>query len=172
MTRLLGLDPGLRHTGWGVLDSDGPRLRFVACGTVDSNAADPIASRLRGLYDGLEAMIARLEPVEAAVEETVVNVNALTSLQLGHARGVVVLAAARAGLAVSEYAASRVKRAVAGTGRASKEQVAMMVRALLPGAGDARPDAMDALAVAICHAHTRATLARLVPGRRLATGAA
>jgi crossover junction endodeoxyribonuclease RuvC len=161
VTRLLGLDPGLRHTGWGVVESDGVRLRFVACGTVDSAGDDGLAARLRAIYEGVEAVIRELRPAEAAVEETVVNVNALTSLRLGHARGVIVVAAARAGLAVTEYAASRVKRAVTGNGSASKDQVAMMVRTLLPGAVTVRPDALDALAVALCHAHTRATLARI-----------
>lgn len=164
--RLLGLDPGLRHTGWGVVDSDGTRLRFVACGSVDSDNAASLAVRLKGIYDGLEEIIRHFAPCEAAIEETVVNVNALSSLKLGHARGVVVLAAARGGLAVTEYAAKRVKRSVTGTGSATKDQVAMMVRTLLPGVREGRADALDALAVALCHAHTRTTLQRLVPGRR------
>jgi len=170
VTRLLGLDPGLRHTGWGVVDCDGTRLRFVACGSVDSDGSASLAVRLKGIYEGLEEIIARFAPSEAAIEETVVNVNALSSLKLGHARGVVVLAAARAGLGVSEYAAKRVKRSVTGTGAATKDQVAMMVRTLLPGVGEGRADAMDALAVALCHAHTRATLVRIVPGRRQLAG--
>jgi crossover junction endodeoxyribonuclease RuvC len=159
--RLLGLDPGLRHTGWGVVEADANRLRFVACGVVDSDASAAIAIRLRAIYDGLAAVIRDFGPAEAAVEETVVNLNASSSLKLGHARGVVVLAAAHAGLLVSEYAAKRVKRAVTGTGAASKEQVAHMVGVLLPGSQAAARDASDALAVAICHAHCRATAHRL-----------
>lgn len=159
--RLLGLDPGLRHTGWGVIEVLGTRLRFVACGAVDSASADDLATRLVTLYDGLGTVIERFAPLEAAVEETVVNVNASSSLKLGHARGVVVLAAARAGLAVSEYASKRVKRSLTGTGAASKDQVAMMVRTLLPGATEGSRDATDALAVAICHAHVRSTTARI-----------
>jgi crossover junction endodeoxyribonuclease RuvC len=161
--RLLGLDPGLRHTGWGVIDAEANQLRFVACGTVDSRSADDLPLRLRTLYGGLLEVIEEFVPVEAAIEETVVNVNASSSLKLGHARGVVVLAAANAGLRVSEYAAKRVKRAVTGTGAAAKEQVGMMVRMLLPGAVSVSADALDALAVAVCHAHSRATEMRLVP---------
>jgi crossover junction endodeoxyribonuclease RuvC len=170
--RLLGLDPGLRHTGWGVIDAGAAKLRFLACGVVDSDATTDLASRLRTLYDGVARVIAEFAPRETAVEETVVNVNALSSLKLGHARGAVLLAAANAGLHVTEYAAKRVKRAVTGTGAASKDQVAMMVRTLLPGTAAAGRDAMDALAVAICHAHSRATLARLAAGSVMAGPAA
>jgi crossover junction endodeoxyribonuclease RuvC len=159
--RVLGLDPGLRATGWGVIEAAPGRLRYLACGVVRAPPEGPLARRLEALYDGLVAVIGGHTPDRAAVEETVVNVNASSSLKLGQARGVVLLAAARAGLEVAEYAARTVKRAVTGTGSASKEQVAMMVRTLLPGALDAGPDAMDALAVAICHAHTTATRARL-----------
>jgi crossover junction endodeoxyribonuclease RuvC len=159
--RLIGLDPGLRHTGWGIVETEGSRLRFVAGGVVDTSSADGLALRLVQLYDGLSAIISEFNPAEAAAEETVVNVNALSSLKLGHARGAVLLAAARAGLPVHEYASKRVKRAVTGTGSGTKEQVAMMVRTLLPTAAVASADALDALAVAICHAHSRATLARV-----------
>jgi crossover junction endodeoxyribonuclease RuvC len=164
--RLLGLDPGLRHTGWGVIEARETRLRFIACGAVDSDGAADLATRLCTIYHGLIDVIRAFGPLEAAVEETVVNVNASSSLKLGHARGVVVLAAATTGLVVAEYASKRVKRAVTGTGAATKDQVTMMVRTLLPGTGDAGRDAMDALAVAICHAHSRATLARLSPAAR------
>ncbi len=164
--RVLGLDPGLRRTGWGVIEWHAGRLRHLACGVVESPAEAPLARRLDALFEGLLAVIAAHAPDQAAVEETVVNVNAGSSLKLGQARGVVLLAAARSGLAVTEYAARTVKRAVTGTGAATKEQVAAMVQALLPGARDAGPDAMDALAVAICHAHTAATRARLAQGGR------
>ena len=158
---ILGLDPGLRHTGWGVVAAHDQHLRFVACGAVHSDAAQDLATRLGGLYRGLAAVIAGHLPGEAAVEETVINRNPLSSLKLGHARGVVLLAASHAGLAVHEYAAKQVKRAVTGTGNAAKEQVQMMVRFLLPGSGSVGADAADALAVAICHAHFRAGRARI-----------
>lgn len=158
---LLGLDPGLRHTGWGLLEARGNQLRFVACGVVHTDGEADLARRLGGLYDGLAAVIAAHRPVEAAVEETVVNRNPLSSLKLGHARGVVLLAATHHGLPVTEYAAKQVKRAVTGTGSAAKEQVATMVRYLLPGCGEVGADAADALAVAICHAHFRAGRARI-----------
>lgn len=161
MTLILGLDPGLRHTGWGLVEAQGNQLRFRACGTVHTDAATDLASRLSGLYRGLAEMIEGHLPREAAVEETVVNRNPLSSLKLGHARGVVLLAASHAGLEVHEYAAKQVKRAVTGTGNAAKEQVAVMVRFLLPGCGEVVADAADALAVAICHAHFRVGRAQI-----------
>ncbi len=161
MNRLLGLDPGLQRTGWGVITVDGSCLGFVAAGVVVSDARQPLADRLLALYRGLEAVIGRHRPSEVAVEETVVNKNALSSLKLGHARGVVLLAAATAGLPVSEYAAKHVKRALTGTGAALKPQVAHMVQVLLPRAGPVTADAADALAVAVAHAHNRATLVRI-----------
>src|SRR5262245_22970505 len=124
--RLLGLDPGLRRTGWGVVEVRGNVLRFVDAGVVTTDSADHLAIRLDALYRGLREVIARQRPVAAAVEETVVNVNAASSLKLGHARGVVLLGAAHAGLGVTEYAAKTIKRAVVGTGAAQKRQVAMM----------------------------------------------
>jgi crossover junction endodeoxyribonuclease RuvC len=172
--RLLGLDPGLRHTGWGVIEADGTRLTFIACGAVDSDAADDLATRLGSLYAGLQGIMAQYRPAEAAVEQTVVNRNAASSLKLGQARGVVLLAASHAGLPVSEYAARQVKRAVTGTGAASKDQIAAMVRLLLTGPGEervsARADAADALAVAICHAHHRITRARIARAIRSSIG--
>jgi crossover junction endodeoxyribonuclease RuvC len=166
--RLLGLDPGLRRTGWGMVEARGNALHFVAAGIVATDPAHGLAARLDALYRGLQEVVARHRPGAAAVEETVVNVNAASSLKLGHARGVVLLAAAHAGLEVSEYAAKTVKRAVVGTGAAQKRQVAMMVRVLLPGSGRLSGDAADALAVAICHAHHYAARARL--GEALAPG--
>jgi crossover junction endodeoxyribonuclease RuvC len=167
--RLLGLDPGLRRTGWGMVEARGNVLHFVAAGTVATDPAHDLAARLDALYRGLQEVAARHRPSAAAVEETVVNVNAASSLKLGHARGVVLLAAAHAGLVVTEYAAKTVKRAVVGTGAAQKRQVAAMVRMLLPGSGELSGDAADALAVAICHAHHHAARVRLdqalAPGR-------
>jgi crossover junction endodeoxyribonuclease RuvC len=159
--RLIGLDPGLQRTGWGVIEVEANRLRYVACGLVASAAGDDLATRLADLYAGLQAILADHRPLEAAVEETVVNRNALSSLKLGHARAAAMLAAAHAGLPVAEYASRAVKRAVVGTGAADKAQIAMMVRRLLPGAAPATSDAADALAVAICHAH------HLTTGRRI-----
>jgi crossover junction endodeoxyribonuclease RuvC len=166
--RLLGLDPGLRHTGWGVVEAKGNELRYLACGVVDGLTEGELARRLGSLYCGLVEVIQAWLPAEAAVEETVVNRNALSSLKLGHARGVVLLAASHAGLPVAEYASRQVKKSVTGTGAAAKEQVAMMVRFLLPGSGEVRADASDALAVAICHAHMRASHARIALAQRAA----
>ena len=163
---ILGLDPGLQATGWGVIAADGNRLRHVANGTVRSRAADPLADRLVQLYDALEAVIAEHRPASAAVEETFVNTNPQSTLKLGQARGVVLLVAAKAGLPVAEYAARFVKKAVVGTGAADKGQVGAMVARLLPGCGPLAPDAADALAVAITHAHMAGT-ARLVGAARV-----
>jgi len=155
--RLLGLDPGLRVTGWGVIDTDGTRLGYVASGTLRPDPALPLAARLAQLHEGLVRVIAEHRPEAAAVEETFVNRNAASALKLGAARGVVLLAPALAGLPVSEYAANLVKKSVVGAGHAAKTQVALMVRTLLPGCRAADADAADALAVAICHAHHAAT---------------
>ena len=163
--RLIGLDPGLTHTGWGVVDGTADRLAFVACGRVSPPGDGGLAARLAALYRALGEVLAEHRPAAAAVEETVVNTNAGSSLKLGQARGVVLLAAAHAGLEVHEYAARTVKRAVVGTGGADKTQVAAMVRRLLPTAGAVRGDAADALAVALCDAHHRATAARLAGAR-------
>jgi crossover junction endodeoxyribonuclease RuvC len=150
--RLIGLDPGLRITGWGVIESDGYRLRHVAHGVVKSDEKLSLAERLDQLFVGISAVIEAQQPVHAAVEETFVNKNASSTLKLGYARGVVLLAPARLGLPVAEYGANQVKKAVVGVGHADKTQVAMMVKRLLPGI-NATADAADALAVAICLAH-------------------
>ncbi|GAJ27767.1 crossover junction endodeoxyribonuclease RuvC [Acidomonas methanolica] len=168
MIRLLGIDPGLRFTGWGVIEVDGNRLRHVADGVLATEGDAPVPNRLRVLHDGLIALIETHRPAEAAVEETYVNRNGASTLKLGYARGVALLAPALAGLPVAEYGAMAVKRAVVGTGAATKDQVEMMVRRLLPGASIRRADASDALAVAICHAHHRATAAHVAQGRRMA----
>jgi len=158
--RLLGLDPGLRATGWGIVESDGARLSFVACGTLRPHPDRDMAQRLAELHDGLAAMIAAHAPVEAAVEETFVNRNPASALKLGQARGVVLLAPALAGLKVAEYHNKEVKKAVVGGGRAGKDQIGLMVRHLLPGCRPDSEDAADALAVAICHAHHAGTQRR------------
>lgn len=159
MVRLLGIDPGLRFTGWGLVDVEGNRLRHVADGVIATDAAVPVPDRLKTLHDALMALLEQYRPAEAAVEETYVNRNGSATLKLGYARGVALLAPALAGVPVTEYAAKTVKLSVVGTGGAEKDQVAMMVRRLLPGATIRRADAADALAVAICHAHHRASYA-------------
>lgn len=158
--RLIGLDPGLRLTGWGVIDVEGNRLRHVAHGVVKVATDRSLAERLCELFEGVAAVLAAQQPIEAAVEETFVNVNPGSTLKLGQARGVVMLAPARAGLPVFEYATNLVKKSVTGAGHADKRQIAMMVGRLLPGV-EATADAADALAVAICHAHHRATAKRI-----------
>jgi crossover junction endodeoxyribonuclease RuvC len=155
--RLLGLDPGLRHTGWGVIEVDGVHLRYLADGAVDSDGRLDLARRLVQLHDGLAAVLAAWRPDEAAVEETFVNKNPTSTLKLGVARGVALLVPALAGLPVTEYPANLIKKSVVGVGHAAKEQVQVMVRHLLPGAMSTSADAADALAVAICHAHHAGT---------------
>jgi crossover junction endodeoxyribonuclease RuvC len=155
--RLLGLDPGLRHTGWGVIDVAGNRLSYVADGAVHSHGDRPLAERLSELFRALNAVLDLYAPDQAAVEETFVNKNPLSTLKLGVARGVVLLAPAERGLPVHEYSANLIKKSVVGAGHADKQQVQMMVRRLLPGCLDATADSADALAVAICHAHHAAT---------------
>jgi crossover junction endodeoxyribonuclease RuvC len=153
--RILGLDPGLRRTGWGVVACEGARLVHVAHGVIAPKDTLPFAERLLILLTGIEAIIAEHVPDEAAVEETFVNENARSALKLGHARAMALVAPARAGLPVAEYAATVVKKAVVGTGGADKAQVGWMIARLLPTAGKTTADAADALAVAIAHAHAR-----------------
>lgn len=157
MPLILGLDPGLRFTGWGLVRADGNRLTHLADGVIATDSAAAVPERLRALHDALMALLREYRPEEAAVEETYVNSNGAATLKLGYARGVALLAPALVGVAVSEYAAKTVKMAVVGTGGADKDQVKMMVRRLLPSASLSRADAADALAVAICHAHHRAS---------------
>ncbi len=168
MARLLGIDPGLRFTGWGLLWAEGNRLRHLADGVIATDGEASVPERLRVLHDALAALLAEHRPDEAAVEETYVNRNGTATLKLGYARGVALLAPALAGIPVAEYGAKAIKRAVVGTGGAEKQQVADMVRRLLPGALIRRADAADALAVAICHAHHRASGLRVAAGVRMA----
>lgn len=151
--RLLGLDPGLQRTGWGLVEANGTRLRHIANGVITTNARQPLADRLVQLHDGLSAVLAEHQPHSVAVEETFVNANPTSTLKLGQARGVVMLAGALAGLPVAEYTPNHVKKSVVGVGHAAKAQIDAMVRTLLPGVTLAGADAADALAVAICHAH-------------------
>ncbi len=149
----MGLDPGLGTTGWGLIRADGNRLSHIANGQLKTKTAMPLAERLADLAAQLEALLAEHRPDAAAVEEVFVNKNPQSTLKLGQARGVVLMIAARSGMIVGEYAARLVKKAVVGTGSAEKPQVHAMVARLLPGAQIAGPDAADALAIAITHAH-------------------
>jgi len=151
--RILGIDPGLERTGWGVIETEGSRLSFLAAGVILSKASEPMATRLNRIDSELSAIVEKWKPESAAIEETFVNKNAASSLKLGQARGVAIVAPARAGLDVAEYSANTVKKSVVGVGHAGKDQIGMMIKVLLPTAGQLAADAADALAVAICHAH-------------------
>ena len=153
--RILGIDPGLRNMGWGIIESQGSNLSFIACGVVKSDAALSLADRLRQLHEGLSAIIHAHMPVEAAVEETFVNRDPQSALKLGQARGIALMTPSLAGLPVAEYSANLVKKTVGGSGHAEKAQIAMMIRVLLPKSDAKTPDAADALAIAICHAQHR-----------------
>jgi crossover junction endodeoxyribonuclease RuvC len=155
MVRIIGIDPGLRRCGWGIIESEGSRLRYVACGTITPAVTGALADRLAELHAKLRALIELHRPDEAAVEETFVNAGARSALQLGQARGVALMTPASMGLVVGEYAANLVKKSVVGTGHAEKSQVQLMVKTLLPAADFKGADAADALAIAICHAHHR-----------------
>ncbi len=159
--RYLGLDPGLRATGWGVIDADGNRVSWVADGAIHTDAALSLGERLAQLHRGVAEVIDRHGPRAAAVEETFVNRNPASTLKLGQARGAVITAAALCGLAVAEYAPNMVKKTVVGVGHADKQQVERMVRRLFPGCLAESPDAADALAVALCHALQHAGAQRL-----------
>lgn len=158
--RILGIDPGLQKTGWGVIEAEKNRLSFLACGTIKTQAGLPLYARLAEIDMGLTNVIGAWWPDVAAVEETFMNNNAASALKLGQARGVAVLAPARAGLVVHEYAANLVKKSVVGTGHADKNQIGVMVRTLLPKSGKVSADEADALAIAICHAHHKEYSAR------------
>ena len=153
--RILGLDPGLRRTGWGVIVAEGARLRWVAHGVVAPPETAPLSERLLHLLEQVGELCAAHGCEEAAVEEVFVNVNPSSTLKLGHARAAVMLAPARCGLSVAEYAPNLIKKAVVGAGQADKSQIAFMVKRLLPASGEVKADAADALAVAVTHAHHR-----------------
>jgi crossover junction endodeoxyribonuclease RuvC len=159
--RILGIDPGLRRTGWGVVEQDGNRLAFVACGSLVTDDKAPLAERLVVIHDGLAQVIERLRPDEAAVEATFVSRDAAATLKLGQARGVAMLVPARSGLPVAEYAPNLVKKTIVGAGHGEKAQIRMMVGVLLPRADPRTEDAADALAIAVCHAHHRRSAAAL-----------
>jgi len=163
--RILGLDPGLRATGWGVIDAEGNQLKFVADGVVCPDKTRPLSDRLKELFTGLNDMIAVYGPSECAIEESFVSRNSGSTLKLGHARGITLLVPATLGLVVAEYTPNLVKKSVVGVGHAGKEQVKAMVQVLLPGCTPTNTDSADALAVAICHAHHRATSRRVSAAR-------
>ena len=153
--RIIGIDPGLRRTGWGLIVCEGTRLSHVADGVITSDQALSLAERLVQLRSALARVIAEWQPDEAAVEETFVNTDARATLKLGQARGIALLVPAEAGISVAEYAPNQVKKTVVGSGHAEKDQIHHMVKVLLPRAQPRSPDAADALAIAICHAHHR-----------------
>ena len=155
MVRIIGLDPGLRNTGWGVIEVEGTRLIYVGDGTVHSDADAPLAERLLQIHQGVLAVVREFQPDEAAIEETFVNADARATLKLGQARGAVMLAPAMLKIPVAEYAPNQVKKSVVGAGHAEKQQVKHMVKLLLPKAALNTADSTDALAIAICHAHSR-----------------
>jgi crossover junction endodeoxyribonuclease RuvC len=153
--RILGIDPGLRRTGWGIVEIAGNRLSFLACGSVLTNDRDALATRLLVIHDGLMRILEEFRPDEAAVEQTFVNKSGSATLKLGQARGIAMVAPARAGVPVAEYAPNLVKKSIVGAGHGDKTQVRMMIGVLLPKADPSSDDAADALAIAVTHAHHR-----------------
>ena len=164
--RILGIDPGLRRTGWGVVDVEGNRLMFVACGAVLTDDKAELALRLLAIHDGLVRVVGEFRPDEAAAEATFVNKDAIATLKLGHARGVALLVAAKAGVPIAEYAPNLVKKTIVGAGHGEKAQVRMMIGVLLPKADPRSDDASDALAVAVTHAHHRTSAILALAGGR------
>ena len=164
--RIIGIDPGLRRTGWGVIEIEGNRLTFVGCGSVEPPDSLPLASRLLAIHEGLAAVLGDFQPAEAAVEQTFVNKDGVATLKLGQARGVAMLAPAMFGISVAEYAPNQVKKTVVGAGHGEKAQIRMMIGVLLPKADPRTEDAADALAIAVTHAqHRQSVLLRAVAGR-------
>jgi crossover junction endodeoxyribonuclease RuvC len=153
--RILGIDPGLRRTGWGMVTIDGNRLSYIACGSVETDHKAALAARLVVIHDGLRQVVAEFTPDEAAVEATFVSKDASATLKLGQARGIAMLVPALAGLAVAEYAPNLIKKTIVGAGHGEKAQIRMMIGVLLPKAAPQSDDAADALAIAVCHAHHR-----------------
>ncbi len=156
--KILGIDPGLQKTGWGIIEAVDNRLQFVTCGVIKTNPDFPLSERLRQIDEGMQNVLSLWKPEEAAIEETFMNNNPASALKLGCARGVAMVVPARAGLSVHEYAPNLVKKSVVGNGHATKDQVEMMVRTLIPTVGRALgADEADAIAIAICHAHHATT---------------
>lgn len=159
--RILGIDPGLRRTGWGVVACEGNRLAYVACGSVETDAKAPLAERLMVIHRSLTQIVAEMRPDEAAVEATFVNRDAAATLKLGQARGIAMVVPALAGLPVAEYAPNLIKKTIVGAGHSEKQQIRMMIGVLLPRADPQSEDAADALAIAVTHAHHRAAAATM-----------
>jgi crossover junction endodeoxyribonuclease RuvC len=157
--RIIGIDPGLRRTGWGVIEIAGNRLGFLGCGSVTTNDKDALSARLLTIHDGLMRILEEFRPDEAAVEQTFVNKNATATLKLGQARGIAMVVPARVGVTVAEYAPNLVKKSIVGAGHGDKTQVRMMIGVLLPKADPGSDDAADALAIAVTHAHHRQSAA-------------
>jgi len=166
--RILGIDPGLRRTGWGVIDVAGQRLLFVACGEIETDAKEPLATRLVTIHDGLTRLVDSFKPTEAAAEATFVNKDASATLKLGQARGVALLVPAQARICVAEYAPNLVKKTIVGVGHGDKAQIRMMISVLLPNADPQTEDAADALAIAVTHAHHRQSATIRLKGARMA----
>ena len=156
--RIIGIDPGLRRTGWGVIETEGNRLVFIGCGSVEPPDDLPLASRLLAIHEGLAAVLGDFRPMEAAVEATFVNRDAVATLKLGQARGIAMLVPAIAGLPVAEYAPNLVKKTIVGSGHCEKIQIRLMIKVLLPKADPLSDDAADALAIAVTHAHHRQSI--------------
>jgi crossover junction endodeoxyribonuclease RuvC len=163
--RIVGIDPGLRRTGWGVVEIAGNRLGFLGCGSVTTNDKDSLAARLLTIHDGLMRILEEFRPDEAAVEQTFVNNNAAATLKLGQARGIAMVVPARAGVPVAEYAPNLVKKSIVGAGHGDKAQIRMMIGVLLPKADPGSDDAADALAIAVTHAHHRQSVVLKVSAR-------
>jgi crossover junction endodeoxyribonuclease RuvC len=163
--RILGIDPGLRRTGWGMVEIAGNRLGFLGCGSVTTRAEDTLAARLLAIHDGLMRILEEFRPDEAAVEATFVNKDAVATLKLGQARGIAMVVPARAGLSVAEYAPNLVKKSIVGAGHGDKTQIRMMIGVLLPLADPSSDDAADALAIAVTHAHHRKSVLLKVAAR-------
>jgi crossover junction endodeoxyribonuclease RuvC len=163
--RILGIDPGLRRTGWGLVEIAGNRLAFVACGSVTTREDEALAARLLAIHDGLTRVLEQFCPDEAAVEATSVSRDAKATLKLGQARGIAMVVPAKAGVPVSEYAPNLVKKSIVGTGHGEKAQVRMMIGVLLPKADPSSDDAADALAIAVTHAHHRQSVVLKVAAR-------
>jgi crossover junction endodeoxyribonuclease RuvC len=163
--RILGIDPGLRRTGWGMVEIAGNRLSFLGCGSVTTSDRDALATRLLAIHDGLMRILEEFKPDEAAVEATFVNKDANATLKLGQARGIAMVVPARAGVPVAEYAPNLVKKSIVGAGHGDKAQIRMMIGVLLPKAEPSSDDAADALAIAVTHAHHRQSVILKVAAR-------
>ena len=166
--RIIGIDPGLRRTGWGIVEITGNRLGFLGCGSVTTNDKDALSERLLMIHDGLMRVLDEFRPDEAAVEQTFVNKDAKATLKLGQARGIAMVVPARVGVPVAEYAPNLIKKSIVGAGHGDKTQVRMMIGVLLPKADPGSDDAADALAIAVTHAHHRQSIVLRVAATKVA----